>query len=130
MKNRDSSVGITLGCWLDDRCSRVLFPAGAGDFSLLHRFQNSSESHPVFCPLGTRASFPGERRLGREADHSPPSRAEVKNAWCYTSTPQYIFMAWCLVKHRNNFTFTLQEKYNPNAVTKFSNTNCHFSHYG
>jgi hypothetical protein len=29
-----------------------------------------------------------------------------KNAWSYTSTPQYIFMAWCLVKHRDNFTFT------------------------
>jgi len=24
----------------------------------------------------------------------------------YTSTPQYAFMAWCLVKHRDNFTFT------------------------
>jgi len=23
-----------------------------------------------------------------------------------TSTPQYVFMAWCLVKHRDNFTFT------------------------
>jgi hypothetical protein len=30
-----------------------------------------------------------------------------KNAWSYTSTPQYVFMAWCLVKHRDNFTFTL-----------------------
>jgi hypothetical protein len=38
------------------------------------------------------------KRPGREADHSPPSRAEVKNAWSYTSTPQYAFMAWCLVK--------------------------------
>jgi hypothetical protein len=26
--------------------------------------------------------------------------------WSYTSTPQYVFMAWCLVKHRDNFTFT------------------------
>jgi hypothetical protein len=25
---------------------------------------------------------------GREADHSPPSNAEIKNAWSYTSTPQ------------------------------------------
>jgi len=24
--------------------------------------------------------------LGREADHSPPSCADVKNAWSYTST--------------------------------------------
>jgi hypothetical protein len=29
----------------------------------------------------------GVRRLGREADHSPPPSAEVKNAWNYTSTP-------------------------------------------
>jgi len=37
---------------------------------------------------------------GNEADHSPPSSAEVKNAWSYTSTPPYVFMAWCLVKYR------------------------------
>jgi hypothetical protein len=30
-----------------------------------------------------------------------------KNAWRYTSTPQYALMAWCLVKHRDNFTFYL-----------------------
>jgi len=23
-----------------------------------------------------------------------------KNAWSYTSTPQYAFMAWCLVKKK------------------------------
>jgi len=50
--------------------------------------------------MGTRGSFPG-----READHSPPPNAEV-NAWSYTSTHHYVFMAWCLVKHREKFTFT------------------------
>jgi hypothetical protein len=30
----------------------------------------------IFCP-----------RLGREANHSPPSNDEVKNEWSYTSTP-------------------------------------------
>jgi len=25
-----------------------------------------------------------------------------------TSLPQYVFMAWCLFKHRDNFTFILQ----------------------
>jgi hypothetical protein len=30
-----------------------------------------------------------------------------KNAWSYALTPQYAFMAWCLVKHRDNFTFYL-----------------------
>jgi len=36
--------------------------------------------------------------VGREADHSTPSSAEVKNMWSYISTPQYSFMAWCSVK--------------------------------
>jgi hypothetical protein len=43
---------------------------------------------------------------GHEADQSSPSSAKVKNAWSYTSTPQYVFMVWCLVKHRDNFIFT------------------------
>jgi hypothetical protein len=46
----------------------------------------------------------GVKQLGHEADHSPPSSAKVNNSWSYTSTPQYIFVAWCLVKHRDNFT--------------------------
>jgi hypothetical protein len=34
IKSRDSSVGIALGYGLDDRGSRVRFPARAGNFSL------------------------------------------------------------------------------------------------
>jgi hypothetical protein len=53
---------------------------------------------------------PGVLSLGvqwqrREADHSPESSDEIMNAWSYTSAPQYVFMAWCLVKHRDTFTF-------------------------
>jgi hypothetical protein len=33
------------------------------------------------------ALSPGVKRPGREADHSPPSSAEFKNAWSYNSTP-------------------------------------------
>jgi len=40
----------------------------------------------------------GVKRPGRESDHSPQSSAELKNAWSYTSTLQYAFMAWCSVK--------------------------------
>jgi hypothetical protein len=50
------------------------------------------------------------KRPGREADHSSPSNAEVKNAWSYTSTPTYVFMEWCLVRNRDDFTFALQFK--------------------
>jgi hypothetical protein len=49
----------------------------------------------------------GVKRPGREADHLPPSSVEVKNAWSYNSTPQCVFMVWCLVKHKDNFTFYL-----------------------
>jgi hypothetical protein len=54
--------------------------------SLHHRVQNGSGAHPTSYPMGIRGSFPGVKRPGREADHSPPSRAKVKNAWSYTST--------------------------------------------
>jgi hypothetical protein len=37
--------------------------------------------------------FPRVKRPGREADLSPPSGAEVKNSWSYTSTPHYVFVA-------------------------------------
>jgi hypothetical protein len=46
-KSRDSSVGIALGYGLDDRDSRVRFPAGAGNFSLNHRVRNGSGAHPA-----------------------------------------------------------------------------------
>jgi hypothetical protein len=63
---------------LDDRGSRVRFPAGAGNFSLRHRVQNGSGAHPASYPMGTRALSLGVRRPGREADHSLPSSADVK----------------------------------------------------
>jgi hypothetical protein len=53
---------------------------------------------------GLWGSFCGVKRPGRVADLSPPSRVEVWNAWSYTSTTPYTFMAWCLVKHRGDFT--------------------------
>jgi hypothetical protein len=106
-KSRDSSVCIALGYGLDDQGSRVRIPAGAGNFSLHHRVQNGSGAHPVSYPMGTRGFSLGVKRQGHESDHSPPSSAEVKNVCNYTSTPQYVFIAWCLVKHRDNFTFYL-----------------------
>jgi hypothetical protein len=50
-------------------------------------WQNSSGDHPASYPMGTGELSPGVQRPGREADHSLPSSAKVKNAWSYTSTP-------------------------------------------
>jgi hypothetical protein len=85
-KSCDSSVGIALGYELDDRGSRVRFPVGAGNLSLHHHVQNGSGAHTASYLMGTRGSFSGVKRPGREADYSPPSSAEVKNEWSYTST--------------------------------------------
>jgi hypothetical protein len=70
---------MALGYGLDDRGSRVRFPAGAGNFSLHQRVQNGSGTHPTSYPIGTMGSFPGVRRQGRESDHShlvPRSKIE------------------------------------------------------
>jgi hypothetical protein len=63
-KNRDSSVGVALGYGLDDRGSRIRFPAAAGNFSLHHRVQNGSGAHPVSYPMDTRESFRGVKAAG------------------------------------------------------------------
>jgi len=57
--------------------------------------------------MGAGGSFPGVKRPGLEADHSPPSNAEDKNLWSHTSSLPYVFMAWYLVKHGDNFTLLL-----------------------
>jgi hypothetical protein len=54
---------------------------------------SSSGVHPTSYKMGTEGSFPGLKRQGREADHSPPTSAEVKKMWIYTSTPLYVFIA-------------------------------------
>jgi hypothetical protein len=40
---------------------------------------------PIQCVSGDLSL--GVERQGREADHSPPTSAEVKKTWIYTSTP-------------------------------------------
>jgi hypothetical protein len=48
--------------------------------------QTGPEARPPSCTVGT-GSFPGVKRLGRGADHPPPSSAEVENEESYTSFP-------------------------------------------
>jgi hypothetical protein len=72
--------------------------------SLRYRAQSGSESTQLPIQWVPWALPWGVKRPGREADHSLPSSAEIKNAWSYISTLPYIHMAWCLVKYRD---FTL-----------------------
>jgi hypothetical protein len=85
---------------------RVL--TGAGNF-LLHTIVSRlalgpTQPHIKYIP---GALFLVVKRLGREAEHSPPSSAEVNNAWSYTSTPHYALIAWCSVKKSTGATLPL-----------------------
>jgi hypothetical protein len=84
IKSRDASVGIALGYGLDDRG----FESRQG----LGIFLFATASRPALGPTQLpihwvpRALSLGVMRPVRKADHPPPSSAEVKNTWSYTST--------------------------------------------
>jgi hypothetical protein len=71
----------------------------------------------------------GVKWLGHEANHSPPSNAEVRKAWSYTFIPPYTFMMWCLIiyyheliiKHRDNLTIYIYF-FHPSHHTHFNYT--------
>jgi hypothetical protein len=106
LRSLESSVGIALSYRLDDR--------GFDSRQGLGTFLSTTVSRPALGPTQppiqwlSEALSLGLKRPGSENDHSPPSSAEVKNAWSYTSNPAYAFVARCLVKQRD---FTLPYLY-------------------
>jgi hypothetical protein len=88
----DASVSIKSR--LDGRGTLVRLSTGS------KRYCSSSVSTPFLEPTQLRirlvsgAVSSGIKRLGREADHAPPSSAEIRNDWSYTSAPQCVFIAW------------------------------------
>jgi hypothetical protein len=78
--SRGSSGSIVSDYGLDNRAIDVRSPTGAQDFSSSPCVQTGSGTHPASCSMGTGGPFPGGKaRPGRDADHSPPSSAEVEN---------------------------------------------------
>jgi hypothetical protein len=74
---------ITYSVWLragrpDDRAS--IPGRGERIYPLASCVQTGSGAHPAFYTMGTGGPFLGAKaRLGRDADHSSPSSAEVEN---------------------------------------------------
>jgi hypothetical protein len=85
MRSWDSSVVIALGYRLDDR--------GFDSLQRLRIFLFTTTSRPALGPTQSpiqcvsRVLSLGVKRSRREADHSHPSSADVKNSWRYTSIP-------------------------------------------
>jgi hypothetical protein len=80
--SRVSSGSIVSDYGLDDRAIGVWSPAGAKDFSSSLFVQTGSGAHPASCTMVTGGPFSGGKaRPGRDADHSPPSSAEVVNEY-------------------------------------------------
>jgi hypothetical protein len=80
--------GIALGCRLYDRGFESRQGMRIFLFTTVSRpglIQPPNQWISGVLPLGVK--WPG-----REASHSPPYNAEVKNAKGYISTPQYAFM--------------------------------------
>jgi hypothetical protein len=61
----------------------------------------------TFYPVSTCGFFLGGQAAGLETDRSPPSCAEVKNAWNDASISPHVFLALYVFKHRHNFTVTM-----------------------
>jgi hypothetical protein len=80
LERRDSVDGNATGYGLDDGGVSTSSSPAIGSPSLLSNGYGGALS-------------PGVKRAGREADHSPPTNAEVKKMWIYTSTHPYSFMA-------------------------------------
>jgi hypothetical protein len=84
-------------------------PVMAKMLCLRYRIQTGSGGHPASCPMGTGDSFLGIKRPGREADHSLSLVPRLRMGRAIPPLPQYVFMAWFLVKHRDNFAYGLDD---------------------
>jgi hypothetical protein len=80
LRSRDSSVDMATGYRLDGRGVPVRVPVGSRFFCTSFR--------PILGPIQPPIQWvPVALSPRREADHSPPSSAEVKKTCIYTSTP-------------------------------------------
>jgi hypothetical protein len=87
-KSRVSSVGIALGYGLDDRGSRVRLQVGAGIFFFSPPRPDRVRGPPSLLSNTHRGLFLQElsgRGVKLTENATPP-------------LPQYVFMAWCLIK--------------------------------
>jgi hypothetical protein len=99
-------MGIALGYGLDDRGSRFRFPEDLGIFFFITASRTALGPTQPPVPWVPGSLSLGVNRPGREADHSPPSSAEVKKCVdLYRHSPNTPSWRGAHLKnHRDNFT--------------------------
>jgi hypothetical protein len=91
--SRDSAVGFLTDYGLDDRGVGDRVPVWLRTFSYPRRPERLWGS-PILLPNGCPGAVSSSvKRQRREADHSPPTSAEVNKMWIYTAISPYVFMA-------------------------------------
>jgi len=68
-----------------------------GNISVRHRLQTGSVVHSASYPMGMSSLLPGGKETEREANHSPPYSAEVKNEWSYASSTPILLHSVVLI---------------------------------
>jgi hypothetical protein len=121
--SRNSSVGIALGYGLDDRVFKSRQRLGIFLFTTASRTALGPTQLPIQWLPGALSL--GVKRPGREVDRSPPSSAEVKKfVELYLHSPSTPSWRSAQLKHRDNFTFTLNSVH-----TLLRNSDSHYLQY-
>jgi hypothetical protein len=110
-KDRVSWTGIVTGYRLDGRKIWGLFLVGGKRW-----FASAQGPDRLWVPpsllsgrvLGSLS--PTIKRQGREADRSPHAVPRLRMRVAISSTPSYVFTAWRLIKHNDNFNFLLSPR--------------------
>jgi hypothetical protein len=88
---KEIRVVVATGYGLDDREVEVRVPVGSSIFFSPRRLTDFGAQRTY--PMRTKGCSPWVKRPEREADYSPPTNAEIKKTWIYTSPPPYVFVA-------------------------------------
>jgi hypothetical protein len=70
----------------------------------LRTSQTGLGTHPISYPVTAGGDLsPWAKRQGQEAEYSSMSNAEIEKGEVISPlVHMYVFLAWCLIKHRNN----------------------------
>jgi hypothetical protein len=83
---------------------RDFIPGKYRDFSFPSRPVLGSTQPPI--EWLSEAPSPRVKKLEREPDHPPQCSAEAKKTWRHTSSPTYVFIAWCDINQEKTVSIT------------------------